>query len=170
MEKYGLSLAVLELFSWLQKRFCSLVRPDMITNTALEATALLSSKILAYVRNMKKFNTVWKLSAHWKLLHLGWQLRWLLDQTNKQAPTTPLRCRGTPTDDSAAVVTNVFLFSPMCSKDDNDWPVHFLMLSLHDLHGVTLQWQAVWFLAAHHNNGRHGRTTSSFKMLHICNT
>ena len=46
---------------------------------------------------------------------------------------------GTSTDASAAMVAHRLLSSVMCSNNDNDWPVHSLMLSHHELRGLPLQ-------------------------------
>ena len=45
----------------------------------------------------------------------------------------------TPTDASATMGVHRLLSSAMRSNDDNDWPVHSLMLSLHDLRDLPLQ-------------------------------
>ena len=52
--------------------------------------------------------------------------------------------------------------SVMRSNDDSDWPVHSLMLLLHDLRGLPLRRLpstvlCIRFLAAYHDGG-HGRT------------
>ena len=46
---------------------------------------------------------------------------------------------GTPTDASALMAAYRLLSSVACSNDDNDRPVHSLMLSLGDLRGLTLR-------------------------------
>ena len=40
---------------------------------------------------------------------------------------------------SAAMVAHRLLSSAMCSKEDNDWSVNLLMLSLYDLRGLLLR-------------------------------
>ena len=45
---------------------------------------------------------------------------------------------GTPTDACAAMVGRRLLSSAIRSNDDNDWPAHSLILSLHDLVAVSL--------------------------------
>ena len=52
VDTYYLSLTVLELFRWLQKRLGPSIRlsdPDMMTNTALEATVSSSGKKLCFM-------------------------------------------------------------------------------------------------------------------------
>ena len=57
---------------------------------------------------------------------------------NLLTPVMP-KCRwGTPTEVSAAIVAHRLLSSAMRSND-NDWPVHSLMLSLHDLRCLPLR-------------------------------
>ena len=51
---------------------------------------------------------------------------------------TPKHCWGIPTDASAAMVAHGVLSTAMHINDDNDWPVHSLMLSIHDIHGLPL--------------------------------
>ena len=46
---------------------------------------------------------------------------------------------GTTTDTSAVMVAHRLLSSAMRSDHDNDWPIHSLMLLLHDLRGLPLQ-------------------------------
>ena len=54
----------------------------------------------------------------------------LLD-TNKLAPVTPKRRWSTSTYAYATMVAHRSLSSAMRSKDDNDWPVNCLIMSLH---------------------------------------
>ena len=60
---------------------------------------------------------------------------------NKQLiPVTPGRHHSvTLTEASAVMFWHQLLSSAMCSNDDNDWPVHSLKLSLHDLLGHSLR-------------------------------
>ena len=53
-------------------------------------------------------------------------------------PLTSMPHWDTPTDASAAMTAHRPLSSAMRSNDDIDWPVHSLMLSLHDLRGLLL--------------------------------
>ena len=51
----------------------------------------------------------------------------------------PKRRCDTPTNTSAVTAAHQLLSSAMRSSDDNDRPVHSLMLSFHDLHGRPLR-------------------------------
>ena len=61
-------------------------------------------------------------------------------QLTKLIPVTPVRRRwGTPIDASVATTAHRPLSSAMRSNDDNDWPVHSLMLFFHDLRDLPLR-------------------------------
>ena len=81
---------------------------------------------------------------------------------------SPWRHWGTLTDASALSVAHRYLSFAMLNNNDNGcWPVHSLMLSLHDLRSLPLRrlhsllFRAVWFSTACHV-GRHGRTMVIF--------
>ena len=70
---------------------------------------------------------VWHCSA--PVLEFQWPFLQLTPMTPRH------RCR-TPTDATVVMVTHRLLSSAIRSNDDNDWPVHSLMLSFHDLRGL----------------------------------
>ena len=74
---------------------------------------------------------------------------------NQSKLVTPRRRWGTPIDASAMIVAHRRLSSATRSNDDIEWPVHYLMLSFHDLRGLPLRRlpftePVVWSLAAYH--------------------
>ena len=58
---------------------------------------------------------------------------------NQSKPVTLRRRWGVPTDASAVMGTRRCLSSATRSNDHIDWPVHSLMLSIHDLRGLPLR-------------------------------
>ena len=62
-----------------------------------------------------------------------------MSNTNKLIAVMPGRRLGTLIDASVAMTAHGPLSSAMCRNDDIDWPVHFLMLSFHDLRRLPLR-------------------------------
>ena len=57
----------------------------------------------------------------------------------KLIPVTSKHRWDTPVDASAVIVTHRLLSSAMSNNDDSDRPVHFLLLYLHALRGLSLR-------------------------------
>ena len=62
-----------------------------------------------------------------------------MQSINQSEPVTPRRHWGTHTDAPAVMVAHRRLYSATRGNDDNDWPVHSLILPFHDLRGLPLR-------------------------------